>query len=147
MFFTGDTDEGPDEAPIDDFERGPRVILSEMVSGGMTFPWTLLASMAVGLVLMLSPWFIPWGSGAAATHHSVGALVITFAVAALAPVGRMVRFLNLILGVVLLFAPFVAGANWGATGFSLLCGAALIGFSIPRGTVLSSYGSWDRYIR
>jgi len=147
VFFTGDTDEGPDEAPIDDFERGPRVILSEMVSGGMTFPWTLLASMAVGLVLMLSPWFIPWGSGAAATHHIVGALVITFAVAALAPVGRMVRFLNLILGVVLLFAPFVAGANWGATGFSLLCGAALIGFSIPRGTVLSSYGSWDRYIR
>ncbi|SDG02638.1 NAD-dependent epimerase/dehydratase family protein [Sulfitobacter delicatus] len=147
VFFTGDTDEGPDEKRIDDFERSPREIIGEMVSGGMTFPWNLLASMAVGLLLMLSPLLIPWGSGAAATNHIVGALVITFSVAALAPVARLARFLNALLGVVLLFAPFVAGIGWGTTAFSVLSGFALIGLSIPLGSVTSSYGTWDRFIR
>lgn len=147
VFFTGDTDEGPNETWLDDFERSPRAIVSEMVSGGMTFPWTLLASMAIGLMLMLSPLMIPWGSGAAATNHIVGALAITFSVTALAPVARLARLLNALLGTVLLFTPFVADVGWGATGFSLLCGLALISFSIPRGPVSNKYGTWDRYIR
>lgn len=147
VFFTGDTDEGPDEKRIDDFERSPREIIGEMVSGGMTFPWNLLASIGMGLLLMLSPLLIPWGSGAAATNHIVGALVITFSVAALAPVARLARFLNALLRVVLLFAPFVAGIGWGATAFSVLAGLALIGLSIPRGSVTSSFGTWDRFIR
>jgi hypothetical protein len=103
--------------------------------------------MAVGLLLMLSPLLVPWGSGAAATYHIVGALVITFSVAALAPVARLARFLNALLGVVLLFAPFIAGIGWGVSAFSVLSGLALIGLSIPRGSVTSSFGTWDRFIR
>ncbi|MBW3098162.1 NAD-dependent epimerase/dehydratase family protein [Pseudohoeflea coraliihabitans] len=147
VFFRGDTDEGPDDNPIDDFERSPRAILRDMLTGGMTFPPTLVASMALGAVLMLSPLVFGWGSGIAATNHVVGALVITVAVAALAPVARLARFLNLLMGIVLLFAPFVTGAAWGALGFSVLCGAALIALSIPRGAVNRNFGTWDRFIR
>ncbi len=147
VFFTGDTDEGPDERRIDDFERGPRAIATDMVTGGMTFPWTLMASLALGVVLMLSPLVFPWGSGVAATNHIIGALVITVTVAALAPVARLGRFLNTLMGIILLFAPMVAGADWAALGFSGLAGLALIALSIPRGTVKSSFGSWDRFIR
>lgn len=147
VFFTGDTDEGPDDRRLDDFERSPRAILTEMASGGMTFPWTLLASMALGVVLMLSPLLFPWGSGVAATNHIVGALVITVSVTALAQVARLVRFLNLLMGIVLLFAPLVAGAAWGALAFCALAGLALIALSIPRGTVTTSFGSWNRFVR
>lgn len=146
VFFTGDTDEGPDEKPVDDFERAPTVILSDMLSGGLTFPWTLVASIGIGVMLMLSPMVFPWGSGVAGTNHIVGALVITVSVTALAPVARVGRFLNALLGVVLIFAPLVAGASWLALGVSVAIGAALIGLSIPRGPVHSSFGSWDRFI-
>lgn len=79
--------------------------------------------------------------------HIVGALVITVTVAAFAPVVRLGRFLNTLLGIVLLFAPLVAGAGWGALAFSALCGLVLIALSIPRGTVGGSFGTWDRFIR
>ena len=147
VFFTGDTDEGPDDHPLDDFERSPQVIVKDMVSGGMTFPWTLMASLALGLVLMLSPLVFGWDSGTAATNHVVGALVITVTVAALAPVARLGRFLNTLMGIVLLFAPLVVGASWGALLFSAFVGIALIALSIPRGTIRSTYGTWDRFIR
>ncbi len=147
VFFTGDTDEGPDKRRIDDFERAPRVIMKDMVTGGMTFPWTLIASIAIGVILMLSPIVFGWGdNGYAASNHIIGALVITVSIAVLAPVVRLGRFLNLIMGVVLLFAPLVAGSGVPALIFSVVCGLALIGLSIPRGTVRSSYGSWDRYV-
>ena len=147
VFFTGDTDEGPDKRRIDDFERGPRAIVYDMLNGGMTFPWTLMASLGVGALLMLSPLVFPWGGGVAATNHIIGALVITVTVAALAPVVRLARFLNMLMGIVLLFAPLVAGASWGGLAFSAACGLALIGLSIPRGPVYSSFGDWDRFIR
>lgn len=147
VFFTGDTDEGPDDRRIDDFERGPRAIVVDMVASGMTFPWTLVASLGLGAVLMLSPLVFPWGSGVAATNHIVGALVITVSVASFAPVARLARVLNALMGIVLLFAPLVGGADWGALAFSVLCGLSLIALSIPRGKVTNSFGDWDRFIR
>ncbi|MCL3882930.1 NAD-dependent epimerase/dehydratase family protein [Marivita sp. GX14005] len=147
VFFTGDTDEGETDLRQDDFERSPRVLLGEMLGGGMSFPWTFVAMIGIGVVLMLSPLVFPWGSGVAATNHIVGALVITVTVAALAPVARLGRFLNTLMGVVLIFAPMVAGASLAGLAFSVLCGLALIGLSIPRGTVKGSFGDWDRFIR
>ena len=147
VFFTGDTDEGPDHKAVDDFERSPRTIVADMLTGGMTLPWTLAASMALGVMLMLSPLALGWDSGVAGTNHIVGALVLTVSVAALAPVARLARFLNALMGIVLLFAPLVAGAGWLALIFSIVCGLALIVLSVPRGAVQGSYGDWDRFIR
>ncbi|RKF12713.1 NAD-dependent epimerase/dehydratase family protein [Roseovarius spongiae] len=147
VFFTGDTDEGADDQQSDDFERGPRAILNDMLLSGMSFPWTMLAMIGLGVILMLSPLVFPWGGGVAATNHIVGALVITVTVASLAPVARLARFLNALMGIVLIFAPLVAGAGWAGIAFSALCGLVLIALSIPRGPVSGSFGAWDRFIR
>ncbi|MCV2869088.1 NAD-dependent epimerase/dehydratase family protein [Defluviimonas sp. WL0002] len=148
VFFSGDTDEGDDDATKEDFERSPRAILADMLTGGLTFSWTLLVSMAIGVMLMLSPIGLGWDAGGvAATNHIVGALVVTVSVAALAPVVRLARFLNMLMGIVLLFAPLVAGASMTGLAFSVLCGLALIGLSVRRGPVHGSFGTWDRFIR
>ncbi len=146
VFFTGDTDEGPDEKIVDDFERSPKAIVHEMVDGGMTYPWSLWASMAVGAVLMLSPILITWDNGMAGVNHVVGALVLTFSVTALAIAARPVRFMNALLGVVLMFAPFMTGASLWLMGFSFVAGAALIALSIPKGDVDQNYDDWNRLI-
>lgn len=148
VFFTGDTDEGDDERIKDDFERSPKAIVTDMVSGGMTFPWTLVASVAVGATLMLSPIAFGWvAGGMSATNHIVGALVITVSVAALAPVARLARFLNLLMGIVLLFAPLMTESTLLELLFSVICGVLLIALSIRRGPVRSSFGTWDKFIR
>ncbi|MEQ8899366.1 MAG: vitamin K epoxide reductase family protein [Roseovarius sp.] len=147
VFFTGDTDEGPTRFPAEDFERGPREIIRDMLTGGMTLPWTLAASAALGAGLMLLPLVISWESPMVGTFHVAGALAITAAVTALAPVARLARVFNIIIGVALLFAPFLVEASWGVFALSALAGLALIALSIPRGAVHDSYGDWDRLIR
>lgn len=147
VFFTGDTDEGPDNRTPDDFERSPKMVMRDMLLSGMSFPWSMMGSVGLGALLMLSPLVFGWDSGVAATNHIIGALVITLTVAALAPVARLMRFLNALMGIVLLFAPLVAGAAWPGLVFSALCGLALIALSIPRGHVEGSFGSWDRFIK
>src|SRR6056297_4161949 len=114
VFFIGDTDEGPDIRPMDDFSRRPAVILKDMLSGGMTFPAPLLLSVAAGLWLMLSPLYLTWASPVAASVHICGALALTVSVTALASVVRPVRFLNAIIGLVLVFTPLVAGGSIAA---------------------------------
>ncbi|GGL55051.1 NAD-dependent epimerase/dehydratase family protein [Wenxinia marina] len=147
VFFTGDTDEGPDEPrDVDDFEQSPRAIVKEMVLGGMTYPWTLAASAALGVVLMLSPLVLTWESGLSAVNHVVGALVLTFSVTALAVVARAARFMNALLGVVLLFAPFMVESSWLATFASFAFALALIALSIPKGNVEGNYDDWRRFI-
>lgn len=147
IFFTGDTDDGPDRRVKDDFERSPRQIVAEMLSGGMTFPPTLLASILLGVWLMLSPLYLTWQSPVAPSVHICGALVITFGVTALASVARLVRFLNALIGVVLLFAPFVTGGTVAAYLTCILAGLGLVVLSVPRGRVNGSFGAMDNWIR
>lgn len=146
VFFTGDTDDGPDERIKDDFERTPRAIVGEMLGGGMTFPPSLLASIALGVVLMLSPLVTGWESGMASVNHVVGALVLTVSVTAFAVIARAARFMNALLGVVLLFAPFMTEVSWWATAFAFVAGLALIALSIPKGNAQGNYDDWNRFI-
>ncbi|KAA9006813.1 vitamin K epoxide reductase family protein [Histidinibacterium aquaticum] len=148
VFFTGDTDEGPDEHVTDDFERGPGPIFREMVTGGMSLPWTMGVSMIIGVALMLSPLLLTWENGLSPVNHIVGALVLTVSVTALASVLRLARYLNGLLGLVLIFAPFMTGAGLWLMLIEAATGVALILLCLPRGDVgKSSYGSWDKYIR
>ncbi|MBO27270.1 MAG: DNA polymerase III subunit epsilon [Rhodobacteraceae bacterium] len=148
VFFFGDTDEGPDNDIVDDFERSPPVIVKDMIYGGMTFPWNFWALMALGIALMLSPLLFGWQAGGmSATSHIVGALAITVTVAALAPVARLGRFLNVLLGLVMIFAPFMTEAGIWQLVFAIGSGALLMGLSIPRGPVHTSFDTWDRFIR
>lgn len=147
IFFTGDTDEGATRRPSEDFERAPRAILRDMLTGGMTLPPTLGGSIALGAVMMLLPLWITWDDPMAGTFHVAGALAITTAVTALAPVARLARLLNMVIGTALLFVPFMVAAGRTSFLLSIAAGIALILLSIPRGAVRESYGEWDRLIR
>lgn len=89
---------------------------------GVSLPWSLTVCAALGLWLMAAPAVLGAAGGAAASDHLAGPLVTTFAVVALAEVGRPVRSLNLPLGAWVAAAPWVLG---GASGASALNAAAV----------------------
>ena len=69
----------------------PDVVSPGAMVWGVSLPWNLLVSAALGLWLMFAP--SRAGSvGRLPTDHLVGALIVTAAVIALADVGRAVRF-------------------------------------------------------
>jgi hypothetical protein len=114
---------------------------------GVSVPWTLIASAAIGVWLMVAPSVFGTGGAAADSTHLVGALVVTVAVTALAEVLRVARFLNLLLGGWIALAPWVlAGAPPGVRWHDLAAGALLVLLSLPRGRIRERYGSWQRYV-
>lgn len=114
---------------------------------GMTAPWTLIATTAIGLWLMLSPWVMSFSGSAASGVQVAGALAITVSVVSMAEVARVCRFLNLLLGLWILAMPWVLdGATSGATISNAIAGLLMIGLSIPKGHIKERYGSWDRFI-
>lgn len=117
-------------------------------SRGATFPLTLVAATALGIALMFTRILFDTTGAMANSDHLVGALIVTFSMSAFAEVGRSIRFLNIPLGIWLIIAPWVLeGANNPlAVTASILCGIGLIALSLPRGKILDSYGTWDRFI-
>jgi nucleoside-diphosphate-sugar epimerase len=124
------------------------VVLKTFLTGGVTFPRTLVASIAIGVLLMSTRLVFGTDGAMADSDHVMGCLVITIAVTALAEVGRPVRFLNVPIGVWLIIAPFVLdGAGTTAVIASIALGAALIALSLPRGRLSGEhYGGWDKWI-
>ncbi len=88
-------------------------------------------------------------TGAAAdSDHLVGALVVTFAMIALAEVVRSLRFLNIAFGLWLVGSTWLLGGGTTATRWSdVISGVVLVLFSLPRGTVRERNGRWDKLIR
>lgn len=147
-FWLGGTQPGAaEETKPRDF-GSPVAELFPAMTWGVTLPWTLLASAAAGIWLMFAPAILHSQGSAADSDHLVGALVVTFAVIAMAEVGRALRFVDVLFGAWLIAAPWLlSGTTAGATWSDVLAGAAVIGLSIPRGAVRQRYGEWDRYVR
>jgi hypothetical protein len=117
---------------------------------GMSFPWTLVVSSIMGVLLMFLPtWFgVSIESRAADIGHLGGALILTVAVVCMGEVVRIGRYLNIPLGLIVAVGPWIASG--GSTTFAVLSsviGVGVIALSIPRGTRRETYGSWDRYVR
>lgn len=146
IFFTGDTDEGDDRTPADDFSMPPGAMVRDMLGGGVNVPWTLAASVAIGIWLMFTRLTLGSDGFLADADHFIGALVITVAVTAMAEIARPLRFLNALFGMALAMIPFVAGANLLQSVSGVVCGLALIALSIPRGKVNHRYGKWNRLL-
>ena len=125
-----------------------RVVLKTFATGGVTFPWTLVAAAALGVVLMCTRLLLGASGAMADSDHLVGCIVITVAVTAFAEVARPVRFINVPLGAWLIAAPFViSGATTLGTAASVVIGAGLIALNLPRGKLSGEhYGGWDRYL-
>ena len=85
--------------------------------------------------------------GAANNFTTLGALVITFSVMALAEVGRAMRFINILFALWLIVAMFLinavpSNALWNA----IISGVLLIALSFRKGKIQEKYGTFDRYI-
>ena len=114
---------------------------------GVSLPWTLAMSTALGMWLMVAPSALGTDAAIADSDHLVGALVVTFAVIAWAEVTRSLRWFNAVLGLWLIAAPWLlAGGTSMATFNDLVVGLLLVLTSLPRGTIRERYASWSRYI-
>ena len=114
---------------------------------GVNVPWNLMASAAIGLWLMFAPAMLGNTDRAADNDHLIGALIITFAVIAMAEVARPARLLNVAFGLWLIVAPWiVAGASPVGRWNDVVAGVVIIALSLRRGAVSERYASWDRFI-
>jgi len=116
---------------------------------GMTAPWTLTVSVIIGLWLMISPFVFQMGieTSAANLNHLGGALVIVFAVVAMAEVLRSFRYFNVLLGLAMAVLPwFIADSNMLLTISSSLAGIIIMALSFSKGKIKETYGLWDKYV-
>ena len=115
---------------------------------GVNLPWTLVASALLGAFLMFTRIVFGTVPPMANSDHLVGALIVTFAVMAMAEVGRTLRFVNIGFGLWLVFAPWLlAGASTFASWVGVLIGLSVVALSLPRGKSSSEhYGAWDRLV-
>jgi len=146
-FWTGDAMDGGSEDTARGLVATPREQWAQ-ATRGVTYPWTLMLSIAIGIWLTFTRVSFDTAGAMADSDHMVGLLVLTFTLIALAEVGRATRFINIPFGLWLIAAPWLLDgiASPLATWNGVICGVLLIVLAIPRGKIKDSYAGWDRYI-
>ncbi|MDP1860543.1 MAG: vitamin K epoxide reductase family protein [Gemmatimonadaceae bacterium] len=135
------------ETPNDGAVHADEVSAVAMV-WGVPLPWNLVLSAGLGVWLMFTPAALGSADTAAHSDHLFGALIVTVAVIALADVGRVLRFVNVVFGAWVVAAPWILdGATTASRLGGAIAGALVILLSLPRGAVGERYGSWQRFIR
>ncbi|MBY0320274.1 MAG: NAD-dependent epimerase/dehydratase family protein [Reyranella sp.] len=146
MFFMGGALEGGTEDKGVDLDSTGSALAAMMA--GVTLPWTLVASVVLGIWLMFSRLALGTVPPMANSDHLVGALVVTTAVIAMAEVVRPLRFVNVLFGGWLVLAAwFLEGASPIAHWSNVAVGISLIALSLPRGVRSQHhYAGWDRFV-
>lgn len=146
-FWEGDAMEGGSADTSKGLVATPREQIAQ-ATRGVTYPWTLLLSIAIGVWLTFTRVTFDSAGAMADSDHMVGLLVLTFTIIALAEVGRATRFINIPFGIWLIAAPWLLDgvASPLAIWNGVICGVLLIALAIPRGAIKDSYAGWDRYI-
>lgn len=115
---------------------------------GMSVPWTLLASIALGVWLVATAPIFNVAKPAADILRVAGLLTITFSVLAMGEVFRLVRFANMLFGLAAAVLPWVlGGASLGAKLSGLIAGGLVVLCALPRGPKRERYAGWDRFVR
>jgi len=142
VFWLGGDSDG-DQVP----DRTPPLSSKKLFSGmiwGITFPWNLWITAAIGIWLMFSPHLLDEARWIADIDHIIGALTVALSIIAMAEVARALRYVNILFGVVALILAFF---SFGSGLIShIVVGLALSALAIPRGMIKESYGAWDRFI-
>lgn len=150
VLLLGDGDEAPaaDRTQVakDEFDRAPGAVLRDVISSGVSLPWNLALSAAIGVWLMCTRMTLGTAGAMANADHLIGALVLTVVSVSAAEVARPVRYLNALLGAALLATPFLYGAPVLSGALSAAAGLALILLSLRRGPVRERYAGWSRFI-
>jgi len=147
-FFLGGTLSGEFNEPIKhDLTLPLHKTLKEIFSE-ISIPWNLVLSCFLGVWLMFSPSVFGFENSLEDSDHMVGALIITFSVIAMGEIVRIVRFLNILLGLWIIAAPLlVFGVSMKAGIYNeLICGLLLILLSFRKGTIINNYGTFNKYI-
>lgn len=146
---------GSPEGAVED-QRSPELMALPQEPGrvlgagfwGMSVPWTLLASVALGVWLVFLPSAFGTSKPASDVYRLAGLLTVTTAVIAMGEVFRLVRYLDVLLGVAVAAIPwFLAGATPGARLAGAVTGVAVAVLALPRGPRRERYGGWDRFVR
>jgi nucleoside-diphosphate-sugar epimerase/uncharacterized membrane protein len=146
-FWTGDAMEGGSDDTSKGLVATPREQIAQ-ATRGVTYPWTLTLSIAIGIWLTFTRLSFDSSGAMANSDHLVGLLVVTFSIMAWAEVGRAIRFINIPFGIWLIAAPWLLDgiASPLATWNGVICGLLLIVLALPRGRIRDSYAGWDRYV-
>jgi nucleoside-diphosphate-sugar epimerase/uncharacterized membrane protein len=146
-FWTGDAMEGGSDDTSKGLAATPREQIAQ-ATRGVTYPWTLTLSIAIGVWLTFTRLSFDSSGAMADSDHLVGLLVVTFSIMAWAEVGRAIRFINIPFGAWLIAAPWLLDgiASPLAAWNGVISGALLIVLALPRGRIKDSYAGWDRYI-
>ncbi len=146
---------GGDPGESDQDERSPEIMslsqqpLRVFIASvwGMSVPWTLLVSAALGVFMMGMPALFAIEKPASTVLHLGGALVVVVAVVSMGEVVRAGRLVNAVAGLLIAILPWLLeGATATAAGTATVLGLAAALLALPRGPVLERYGQWDRYI-
>jgi hypothetical protein len=114
---------------------------------GVTVPWKLLVSAALGAWLMLAPAVFQTQGRTAHSDHILGALVVTVAIVAFAEVTRAARFINIALALGIIVLPWLFGGATLPSGINdLIIGVLIIALSIPPGKIKNTYDNWNPLI-
>ncbi|WP_454754602.1 vitamin K epoxide reductase family protein [Cupriavidus necator] len=148
VLVRGDSMDGGSADTSDNFAASAGTVVRAMLFSGVSLPWTLLASCAIGVTLMCTRLLFEASGLAVSNDQVLGALVVTFSIMAWGDVARPLRLVNIGLGVWLMTTPWVIQGytDLGAAASGLL-GVALILLSIPLGRIEGHYGEWDRIAR
>jgi uncharacterized membrane protein len=114
---------------------------------GVTAPWSLIAVAVLGTWVMIAPTVFGSTGWAANSSHLTGALIVTIAAVAFAEVMRPVRFLNVLLGLWVVFTPLaLSGASGLAVWSDVVGGVTIAALSLPRGAIRQRYGGLENYL-
>jgi uncharacterized membrane protein len=146
VFWSGSTLRQTSEAAASTVR--PDVVHPMAMFWGVSLSWNLLLSASLGLWLMFAPSTLGTTGVAAHSDHLIGALMLTVAIIALAEVGRVARFANMLFGAWVIASPWLlVGTTTAATWNDMIVGTLVIVLSFQRGPVIERYGSFERYIR
>ncbi|WP_282026259.1 NAD-dependent epimerase/dehydratase family protein [Limimaricola cinnabarinus] len=142
IFLRGGTDDGEESGTHgDEFDRAPGTVFADMWQGGVSLNWGLGLCLAAGIWLMLTRLTLGTEGALANADHLIGALALTVTVTATAELGRIVRFLNVPLGLGACLTPLILeGGGVLQIVFGVIAGLALIIGAVPRGRVGNDYG-------
>jgi uncharacterized membrane protein len=111
---------------------------------GASVSWPLLGSALVGVLVVAAPWVFGTTGPAFRFQSIFGALAVVTVFVAWAEVTRLLRVVNVGIGLAIAIAAWVLpDMSLAARLSALVAGTLLIALSVPRGPIHDRYGGWD----
>lgn len=149
FWFGGESDTRETFSQKTEEEEKNLGVWSLLGGDGITTSWSLTASFLLGIWLMFAPTILHISGTGANLNYFTGALVITFAITAMAEVTHSARLLNIPVGAFLILSPlFIQGISVSATSLTnqIIVGVFLILSSIPKAKITGKFGALNKYI-